>query len=213
MGRDSPGERRSPRAFWVSKGPFQPHSAEFRHPPGEPGDVITAHGVRMLMAERHERDGEDVLRLIAQKERELEAMVARAREEAGRLVEQARREGGGQVQKGGGRGAMVARGGEEAARLAEQARREVEAQLQKAREEAARVAQEYEARAEGGARQAGERVCRGGRPGAGGGAPVASPGSAGAPPEVICSRSPYQRGPSLSPLMKHSPQSPSRNWK
>ena len=42
----------------------------------------------MLMAERHERDGEDVLRLIAQKERELEAMVARAREEAARVAQE-----------------------------------------------------------------------------------------------------------------------------
>src|SRR3970040_1081459 len=125
MGRDSPGERRSPRAFWVSKGPFQPHSAEFRHPPGEPGDVITAHGVRMLMAERHERDGEDVLRLIAQKERELEAMVARAREEAARLVEQARREVEAQLQK--------AR--EEAARVAEEYEARAQAEAREISEE------------------------------------------------------------------------------
>ena len=62
----------------------------------------------MLMAERHERDGEDVLRLIAQKERELEAMVARAREEAAGLVAQARREVEAQLQKARGEAARGA---------------------------------------------------------------------------------------------------------
>ncbi len=51
------------------------------------------------MAERHERDGEDVLRLIAEKERELEAMVARARDEGARLLEAARREASAQAQQ------------------------------------------------------------------------------------------------------------------
>src|SRR3990172_9321800 len=134
MGRDSPGERRSPRAFWVSKGPFHPHCKESRHLPGDPWGRHHARGVRMLMAEREERDGEDVLRRIAQKERELEAMVARAREEAAGLVEQARREVEAQLQKARDEAARVAQ--EYEARAQAEAREMSEQVVGRARTEA-----------------------------------------------------------------------------
>jgi len=51
------------------------------------------------MVHEHGRNGEEVLRLIAQKERELEAMVARAREEAARLIEIARRDAAARAQQ------------------------------------------------------------------------------------------------------------------